>query len=98
MKITRRPTSGLSGIGIPDAIAADAAPERQGTVRGQDRIEISTEARLRVQLRREIGLLEDVPAARIAALRDEIARGAYQRDPATIAERLLADVAGELLG
>jgi flagellar biosynthesis anti-sigma factor FlgM len=97
MKITRRPTTGPPDIGTPAAIGDAAEPEAQAGLRRGDRVELSAEARLRAQLRREIGDVEAVPAARIAALRAEVEAGAYSRDPLAVAERLLSDVAGELL-
>jgi negative regulator of flagellin synthesis FlgM len=98
MKITRRPSTGAPEIGPP--VAAPEPPEASpagGGGRGTDRVELSAEARLRARLHRAVGDVAAVPAERVAALGAEAARGAYQRDPRAVAERLLAELARDLL-
>jgi negative regulator of flagellin synthesis FlgM len=101
MKITRRPSTGAPEIGPP--VAAPEPPEGSpagGGGRGTDRVELSAEARLRARLHRAVGdvaAVPAVPAERVAALGAEAARGAYQRDPRAVAERLLAELARDLL-
>ena len=97
MKITQGPVNGLPDLGAPASVGD--APEGQAASRQRpgDRVELSQAARLRAQLRSEIGDLGEIPAQQVQALRAEIAAGTYHRDPLAVAERFLADVAGELL-
>jgi len=97
MKITQRPATGLPDIGGSAAVGSAADGESSQRHRSGDRVELSHGARLRAQLRRDIGDINEVASERVQALRAEIAAGTYRRDPHAVAERFLADVAGELL-
>ena len=100
MKITQRPPTGLSDIGGSTAIGNAAEGDSAQRHRSGDRVELSHGARLRAQLRRDIGdinQVNDVEVDRVQALRAEIASGTYHRDSHAVAERFLTDVAGELL-
>jgi flagellar biosynthesis anti-sigma factor FlgM len=99
MKITRRPPTGLPSVGPGTTPAVGDAPEPEASEPGRrsDRVELSPEARLRAQLRREIGDVEAVPTDKVEALRAEVASGTYHRDPQVVAERLLRELATDLV-
>ncbi len=97
MKITQRPATGLPDIGGSAAVGNATDGESAQRHRSGDRVELSQGARLRAQLRRDIGDINEVASDRVAALRAEIVAGTYHRDSHAVAERFLVDVAGELL-
>lgn len=97
MKITRRPPSGLPDVGTAPPVGEVAEPAAGTPGQRGDRVELSSEARLRARLRQEIGDLDAVPSEQVQALRAEIESGTYYRDSQAVAERFLRDVAADLL-
>ena len=97
MRVTRRPT--IPGVGeLPGATEATEAATPASGGRVTDRVQLSEAARLRQRLRAEIGDASAVDVARVAALRDEVVTGTYAPDPRAVAERLLGELASDLLG
>lgn len=99
MRVTRRPTTTIPGVGGPSgpSEAGDAAPATSG--RGvTDRVQLSDAARLRQRLKAEIG---DPTAAsdpgRLDALRAEVVNETYAPDPRAVASRLLGELAADAL-
>ncbi len=98
MRVTRRSTTTIPGVGeLPGATeGGDAAtPPAGGTV--TDRVQLSEAARLRQRLKAEIGDPSAVDVDTVAALRNRIAAGTYAPDPRAVAERLLGELASDLL-
>ena len=98
MRITRRPPTSIPGLGesVPAADTADttAASER-GTV--TDRVQLSEAARLRNSLKTAIGDPSQSTSDRIQALQTEVANQTYAPSPRAIADRLLGELAADLL-
>ncbi|MEB2285798.1 MAG: flagellar biosynthesis anti-sigma factor FlgM [Polyangiaceae bacterium UTPRO1] len=99
MKVTRRPTTTIPGVGdLPGAAAgAEAATPTSGCA-VNDRVQLSEAARLRQRLKAEIGDAAAIDVEKVAALRDRLAAGTYAPDPRAVAERLLGELARDLLG
>jgi len=103
MRITRRP--GIAGVpGVEDAAGIatpPTAPPSIGRARGDragaDTVDLSEAARFRQRLRTEVGDLDTISSTRVAQLSSEVAAGAFAPPPRAVAERLLAEVAGDLL-
>ena len=100
MRITRRPSTTIPGLGEPPAIAdgPEAAPNASGgTV--TDRVQLSEAARLRQRLKAEIGdpSASAETSARLAALQSAVADQTYAPDPRAVAHKLLGDLAADLL-
>lgn len=97
MRVTRRSTTTIPGLGGPTAPAesaeGSAASERSVT----DRVQLSEAARLRQRLKAEVGDPAGVDAAKVAALGAEVANQTYAPNPRAIAERLLGELAADLL-
>ncbi len=96
--------SDLNGVVDPRVAGAGAAPESAGApgrtaaaaAQGGDAVEVSETARLLAGLARvNVG---EVRPERVAALRQAVASGTYQVDPAAVARAFLTEVAGHLLG
>jgi hypothetical protein len=97
MRITRRPATTIPGLGeLPAADGADGAAAAAGRP-VTDRVELSEAARLRQRLRAEVGGPDAAADARIAGLRAEVERQTYAPSPRAVAERLLAELAADLL-
>jgi flagellar biosynthesis anti-sigma factor FlgM len=95
--------SDLTGVVDPRVAGPGAAPEsavpgRTGATAadGGDAVEVSATARLLAGLAR--ANVDTVRAERVMALRQAIAAGTYQVDPAAVARAFLTEVAGHLLG
>lgn len=105
MRITRRPP--IAGVaGLEEVTSTALPPPTPSSVEGrpraaneeQDRVELSEAARLRQRLRAEVGDVETTTTSdRVANLRAQVTGGTYQPAPRAVAERLLAEVAGDLL-
>ena len=97
MRITRRPPTVSTAVGDPTPVA-DAAPtdaQRAGGV-VTDRVQLSDAARLRQRLKAEVA----DPAAATAdvhALQVQLANGTYAPSPRAVADRLLGELAADLL-
>lgn len=96
MRITHRPPTGVADGGeIGQVGGPESVRGGRSTSRG-DRVELSEAARLRQRLRSEIGDVGGIATEKVAALQSRIAAG-YRPDPRAVAERLLADLAADLL-
>jgi hypothetical protein len=97
MKITRRPPTAIPGLGdgAPAAETPASAPTDGGRV--TDRVQLSEAARLRQRLRAEVGDPTAVRAEQVGALQSDIVNQTYAPSPRAVAERLLADLAADLL-
>jgi len=104
MRITRRPPTSIGGAGEPTSVgdatpiggAAPADAQRTGGGAVTDRVQLSEAARLRQRLKAEAG----DPAASTAdlrALQVEVENGTYAPSPGAIADRLLGELAADLL-
>ena len=98
MRITRRPSTTIPSLGGSNAVGDAAAPEsqREGAPVG-DRVQVSEAARLRQRLKTEVGTAAETDAARVAALRTQVTDQTYAPSPRAVAERLLGELAADLL-
>ncbi|MCC6850352.1 MAG: flagellar biosynthesis anti-sigma factor FlgM [Deltaproteobacteria bacterium] len=98
MRVTRRPTT-IPGVGeIPGAAeGAEVATSASGGGVA-DRVELSEAARLRQRLKAEVGDASAIDVDRVRALRERSVAGTYAPDPRAVAERLLGELARDLLG
>lgn len=98
MRITRRAATTIPGLGeVPAAgEAADSAAPAGGKP-VTDRVQLSDAARLRQRLKSEVGDPSAVTSDRIAALRADVAAETYAPNPRAIANRLLGELAADLL-
>lgn len=97
MRITRRPSTSIPGLGGANPVADAAGPETQNGGPVTDRVQLSEAARLRQRLKAEVGTSSDTDAARVAALQAEVANQTYAPSPRAVAERLLGELAADLL-
>jgi hypothetical protein len=100
MRITRRPSTTIPGLG--EAPSVPDAPEAAGTANGgpvTDRVQLSEAARLRQRLKAEVGdpAAHAATTARLDALRTAVANETYAPDPRAVAQKLLGDLAADLL-
>jgi anti-sigma28 factor (negative regulator of flagellin synthesis) len=98
MRITRRPTTTLPGLG--DAPTVGDAPDTTSATNGApvtDRVQLSEAARLRQRLKTEVGDPTATSDAHVAALKADVANQTYAPSPRAIADRLLGDLAADLL-
>lgn len=99
MRITRRPSTNIPGLGDTAPVGDAAPPEsRDGGMPVTDRVQLSEAARMRQRLKVEIGAgSETADPEQIAALRAEITNQTYAPSPRAVAERLLGELAADLL-
>ncbi|ADU50317.1 Anti-sigma-28 factor FlgM family protein [Thermaerobacter marianensis DSM 12885] len=85
------PAGGAAGAaGVAGSSGAGGAGGLQGPVTApRDRVDLSPEAAAIRRLVEEARRLPDVRPERVAALRQQIARGEYAVDPEQVAERML---------
>ena len=100
MRITRRPPTTIPGLGesapaaeTPDAPDAKAASGGAVT----DRVQLSEAARLRQRLKTEVGDPSQSTSDRVQALQAEVANQTYAPSPRAVADRLLGELAADLL-
>jgi len=95
MRITRRPPTTIPGLGetAPAADSADSAVPEGVT----DRVQLSEGARLRQRLKSEIGDPTQSTSDQVQALQAQIANQTYAPSPRAIADRLLGELAADLL-
>ena len=100
MRITPRPPTTVPGLG-EIAPAADSAPldVPTGGTSITDRVQLSEAARLRQHLRSEIGdpTTTATTSDRVRALQAQVANQSYAPSPRAIADRLLGELAADLL-
>lgn len=82
---------------VPSATAVPSTERFVGATEGRDRVELSEAARLRQRLRTEVGDLGAMATEQVANLRGRLAADSYQPAPHAVAQRLLADVAADLI-
>lgn len=96
----------IDGFGQrPVQVDAGTRPERAGragdasreSASAEDRVTLTESARLLQRLQEAVAAAPDTDAARVAALRDAVARGEYQVDAQRVADRMIA-LERELVG
>jgi flagellar biosynthesis anti-sigma factor FlgM len=85
-----------AGIATPPT-APPSVGRTRGARAGGDTVDLSEAARFRQRLRAEVGEIDTISSARVTQLSSQVASGTFEPPPRAIAERLLADVAGDLL-
>ena len=100
MRITRRPSTTIPGLGETPSIAD--APEPTSATNGgpvTDRVQLSDAARLRQRLKTEVGdpSASALTTASLDALQASVANETYAPDPRAVAQKLLRDLAEDLL-
>ena len=97
MRVTRRSTTTIPGLtgpsGPTDGAEATSATGKPVT----DKVQLSEAARLRQRLKTEVGDPTAVDAQKVAALGAEVANQTYAPNPRAVAERLLGELATDLL-
>ena len=97
MRVTRRPPTTVPGLG-ETAPAADAEPAaRPESGRVTDRVQLSDAARLRQRLKSELGDPSASATERVRALQAQIADQTYGPSPRAVANRLLGELAADLV-
>ncbi len=100
MRVTRRPATTIPGVSEPPAASegTEATAPASGS-RVTDRVQLSEAARLRASLKAEVGdpQAPTLGADRLAALQADIADQTYAPNPRAVAERLLGELAANLL-
>ena len=104
MRITRRPPGEFKGVGNPTPGIADATPigdaaadaQRSAGTAVTDRVQLSEAARLRQRLKAEAGD-PAAPSADVGALQVQVENGTYAPSPRAVADRLLGELAADLL-
>ncbi len=97
MRITRRPPTTIPGMGDAVPVADAGAPEDRGGAPVTDRVQLSEAARLRQRLKSEVGDPSETAAERVAALREQVTSQSYAPSARAVAERLLGELAADLL-
>jgi hypothetical protein len=100
MRITRRPGATIPGVGelpAPSDSTEGAAVTSGGRV--TDRVQLSEAARLRASLKAEAGdpAASATASERLAALQADVANQSYAPSPRAVADRLLGELAANLL-
>jgi flagellar biosynthesis anti-sigma factor FlgM len=98
MRITRRPPTTIPGLGetAPTAETTDTTTASGGGA-VTDRVQLSEAARLRQRLKAEIGDPSQSTSDRVQALQADIANQTYAPSPRAVADRLLGELAADLL-
>ena len=99
MRITRRPATTVPGVGeLPAANEGSEATPASGS-RVTDRVQLSEAARLRASLKTEAGdpHAPTLGSDRLAALQAAVADQTSAPSPRVVAERLLGELAANLL-
>jgi anti-sigma28 factor (negative regulator of flagellin synthesis) len=98
MRITRRPTTTVPGLGEPPAVSEGSdAPASTAGGPITDRVQLSEAARLRQRLKSEVGDFGATSGGQVSALQDAVANGSYAPSPRAVADRLLAELAANLV-
>lgn len=97
MRITRRPTTTIPGVNELPAPndAADAGAASGGPV--TDRVQLSDAARLRQRLKTELGDPTVDTNDQVGVLQAAVAAGTYAPSPGAVADRLLGELAANLV-
>src|SRR5215468_1212287 len=97
MRITRRPTTTIPGLAdagaVGDVAGADPRTE-SGPV--TDRVQLSEAARLRQRLKAEVGDVNE-PTSDLQALAVSVTDQTYAPSPRAVAQKMLSDLAADLL-
>lgn len=98
MRITRRSATTIPGVSeTPPAGEAAESAGRTSPPPVTDRVQLSEAARLRQRLRTEVGDPAQIASERVEALQAQVANQTYAPNPRAIAERLLSELAADLL-
>ena len=100
MRITRRPGTTIPGVGeLPAPSEGTEAGAATSDGRVADRVQLSEAARLRASLKAEIGdpAADTIASDRLAALQIDVANQTYAPSPRAVADRLLGELAANLL-
>ncbi|MEO6027942.1 MAG: flagellar biosynthesis anti-sigma factor FlgM [Candidatus Binatia bacterium] len=99
MRITRRPSSTIPGLGETPSVADAPEPSATSGGRVTDRVQLSEAARLRQRLKTEVGdpSASATTNARLGALQAAVSNQTYAPDPRAVAQNLLNDLAADLL-
>lgn len=99
MRITRRPSTTIPGLGETPSAADAPEPSATSSGRVTDRVQLSEAARLRQRLKTEI---RDASAsattnARLDELQAAVTNQTYSPDPRAVAQSLLSNLTADLL-
>lgn len=99
MRITRRPTTTtIPGVGeLPGSSEGTDAASAADNGPVTDRVQLSEAARLRQRLKAEVGDPSVTDDARVAALQNDVADQTYAPSLGAVADRLLGELAANLL-
>ena len=98
MRITRRPTTTIPGVGeLPGQSDGADAASTSTTGPVTDRVQLSEAARLRQRLKTEVGDPSVTDGERVTALQSDVANQTYAPSPRAVADRLLGELAANLL-
>jgi hypothetical protein len=98
MRITRRPTTTIPGVGeLPGPSEGTDATSAGTNGPVTDRVQLSEAARLRQRLKTEVGDPSVTDGEQVAALQNEVANQTYAPSPHAVADRLLGELAANLL-
>jgi len=99
MRITRRPTTTtIPGVGeLPGPSEGTDAASATDSGPVTDRVQLSEAARLRQRLKAEVGDPSVTDDTRVAALQSDVADQTYAPSPHAVADRLLGELAANLL-
>lgn len=97
MRVTRRPTTTIPGVSGPSAPSEGAESIAAGGKAVTDKVQLSEAARLRQRLKTEVGDPAAVDAQKVAALGAEVANQTYAPNPRAVADRMLGEIAADLL-
>jgi len=99
MKITRRPSTNVPGLGDTIAPEAPSPTSRPDATSPTDRVQLSEAARLRQRLKTETGDPTQPTASgeQIAALQSQVANQTYAPSPHAVAQRMLGELTADLI-
>jgi hypothetical protein len=87
----------VADVATPPTVRPPSSGRARGDGAGADTVDLSEAARFRQRLHTEVGDLDATSSSRVAQLSRDVAAGTFAPAPRAVAERLLADVAGDLL-
>ena len=100
MKVDERKGPQAPNVGGPGAIQPAAGTASPSAPSATDQVSVSDTARRLAQLRAELGdvSVEGIRQEKVEGLRAVMAKGQYSADLEDVAQKLLRDVLGGLLG
>lgn len=98
MRITRRPSTTIPGLGgVPAAGDADEATAPAGAKPVSDRVQLSEAALQRQRWKSEVRDGAVTASERLQALQTAVANQTYAPSPRAVADTMLSDLAADLL-